>query len=137
MRNTGKLKSSKQLKSGGALGGGDPIASSKSLSANTRLKARSKKMQKTYEEERIPFVIDFLERYPHCQLRLLVSTPDGKVLSACTGLSEDVHEVVPRGRGGNIVPIEGDESNFAATCRHCHSWVTANPKEARRLGYTR
>jgi hypothetical protein len=55
MRNTSKLKSKKQLKSGGSLGGGGQLVPLKSLSARKRLRARSEKMQKKYQEDQERF----------------------------------------------------------------------------------
>ena|ERR1039458_6725212 len=137
MRNTGNLKSSKQL-SGGSLGGGGKIA------------PRSKKMQKFYEEERIPFVQDFLARHPWCAFRLwlhpttLEESPRfdsriGRYVTRCTKRAVDVHEIWTRGRGGNIVPIEGqdEDEQFLGLCREHHGWITTHSKESKKLGYTK
>ena len=144
MRNTGNLKSDKTLKSGGALGGGG-----KSLSAKTRLKARSEKTETLYRESRIPFVIDFLERHPRCSFTLWIhgttieeSPPLGSTghgIANCTKRAVDVHEVFPRGRGGNIVPIEGqdEDDQFKSMCRFHHTFITSRPAWAREKGYTR
>ena len=150
MRNTGKLKSDKTLKSGGQLGGGGQLIPLKSLGSRKRLKARSSKMQKKYEEERIPFVIDFLERHPWCVFRLwchpttLEESPPlhtGMLRNTthCAKRSVDVHEIFPRARGGNIVPIEGqnEDDQFAGLCREHHTFVTTHPKFAKAKGYSR
>jgi hypothetical protein len=149
MRNTGKLKSSKQLSSSSSLGGGDPLVPHKSLSAKKRLKARSVKMQKLYEEERIPFVIDFLERHPWCVFMLwtmpttIEESPHlGTVTrnaGRCTKRAVDVHEILPRGRGGNIVPLDGqdEDKQFLGLCREHHSYITTHPAFAKAKGYSR
>ncbi len=85
-------------------------------------------MDRFYREERVPFVKDFLGRHPRCQV----------VWDAgCTVDATDVHEITPRGRGGNLVPVDGDESNFLATCRSCHSRLTDNDAEAKERGLLR
>ena len=95
-------------------------------SPTKRIKKRSEKTQKFYGEERIPFVIDFLARYPKCQVQW-----DG----GCQVASVDVHEVSLRSRGGNLVPIDGDESNFLAVCRYCHRMIDMNKAEATAKGF--
>jgi hypothetical protein len=149
MRNTGKLKSSKQLSSSSSLGGGDPLVPHKSLSAKKRLKARSKKMSEIYETQRIPFVIDFLERHPWCAFVLwtmptiIEESPRlGTVtrnVSRCTKRAVDVHEIKSRGTGGNIVPIEGqnEDDQFLGMCRDHHRYVTEHPAFAKAKGYSR
>jgi 5-methylcytosine-specific restriction protein A len=47
--------------------------------------------------------------------------------------SEDVHELLSRARGGSIL----DESNLAALCRPCHTWVTTHPTAATAEGWLR
>lgn len=149
MRNTGKLKSDSTLKSGGQLGGGGQLIPLKSLGSRKRLRARSEETQRVYEEERIPFVIDFLERHPLCSFKLWIhsttleeSPPldsQSRAVASCGRKAVDVHEIFPRGRGGNIVPIEGqdEDKQFLALCRWHHQWITSNPEASKRLGYTR
>lgn len=149
MRNTSKLKSDKQLKSGGSLGGGGQLVPLKSLSAKTRLKARSEKTQREYEEFRTPFVIDFLQRHPQCSFKLWIMTVDTEELppprtkmvgvTFCSKRADDVHEILSRAQGGNIIPIDGQDEleQFAGLCRGHHTWVTTHPKEAKKLGYSR
>lgn len=142
MRNTGKLKSEKTLKSDGALGGGG-----KSLSAKKRLKARSEEKSRWYREERAPFVADFLSRNPRCVFKLWVhpttieESPSldakGPHTYGCGKTADDVHEIFPQGRGGNAVPVDGDESNMLPLCRWHHSYVTQHPAFSRAKGYTR
>lgn len=75
-------------------------------------------MKKLYEERR-PIVEELLTK--HCQF------PD------CTKPSDDVHEILTRGRGGSIV----DRDNLIPLCRAHHEWVTAHPVEAEELGLVR
>lgn len=91
-----------------------------------RIRARSKKTQVFYEEERIPFVIKFLEEHPICEVHWN---------DECQGASVDVHEVQLRSRGGNKVPKEGETGQFLAVCRICHHYVTINPKQATARGF--
>ena len=145
MRNTGKLKSDSTLKSSGQLGGGGQLIPLKSLGSRKRLRARSETMQKIYDEERIPFVKDFLARNSQCAF-LLPTISDGtedysrlgttRDVTRCRYPAVDVHEIQPRSRGGRLAPIDGDENNYLGLCREHHQWVTSHPKEARHLGYT-
>lgn len=148
MRNTGKLKRDESLKSGGSLGGGGQLIPLKSLGSRKRLRARSDKTSEWYAEERAPFVADYLSRHPRCQFVLwlhpttLEESPGFELrylrhTTSCGRTADDIHEIQPRGRGGAGVPVDGDLSNFIGLCRLHHIWVTSNPKDARRLGYTR
>jgi hypothetical protein len=88
-----------------------------------RIRARSEKTQRFYEEERIPFVKKFLSEHPNCEARL----------RGCQGESVDVDEIKLRSRGGDLVPT-GEESNFRAVCRTCHSLITSRDPEAKSKG---
>ena len=92
--------------------------------SNKRLPQRSKKTAEFYENERIPFVIKFIAENPYCQARL----------RGCQGKSVDVDEIRLRSLGGNLVPVDGDESNFRAVCRTCHSLITDRDPEAEEKG---
>lgn len=148
MRNTGKLKRDKSLKSGATLGGGGQLIPLKSLGSRKRLRARSEKKALWYKEERAPFVADYLGRNPRCMFRLwlhpttLEESPGYNLRflrhnTSCGKPADDVHEIHPQGRGGAGVPVDGDESNFIALCRTHHIFVTQNPGWARLRGYTR
>ncbi|MEM8873640.1 MAG: HNH endonuclease signature motif containing protein [Planctomycetota bacterium] len=56
-----------------------------------------------------------------CQLR---------VVGVCTSHAVDVHEVRPRGRGGDYL----DPDNCVAACRACHDHVHNNPAESLAAG---
>lgn len=57
----------------------------------------------------------------------------GGVTCAGEDESEDVHEILARSAGGDIL----DEQNVLAVCRCCHDWIGRNPKEALSLGLRR
>jgi thymidine kinase len=80
-------------------------------------------MEEIYKERR-PFVAEFLANNPRCEIFWD---------SNCTQRSVDVHEVIARGVGGDIVG--GDLSNYKAVCRYCHTMITNNPKEAQERGF--
>lgn len=48
----------------------------------------------------------------------------------CTGAAEQVHEILARSQGGSIT----DPKNCLAVCGCCHTWITSNMNEARKLG---
>lgn len=81
------------------------------------LRQRSKKMQRMYDEERIPLVKELLEKHPSC----------AALLKGCTRRATQVHEVKSRGRGGSIVNPE----NCVTLCDNCHRYITAHPKWAK------
>jgi len=56
------------------------------------IRSRSKKVARLYRNYRVPLVKEILEERPLCQ--------------RCGRQSQDVHELVPRGRGGSIVDKE-------------------------------
>ncbi len=88
------------------------------------IKKRSKKMQTLYEEERIPFVKEFLAENPICQVQWD---------RCCQQQARDVHEVLPRGRGGKIVK---GKNQFKAVCGYCHYIIThVHVGEARERGF--
>jgi hypothetical protein len=109
--------------------GNKPLETKKPLPSGTKpVKKRSSRMQRFYEEERIPFVIEFLADHPLCEIRW----DDG-----CQGIAVDVDEIKLRSRERILVPKNRDFSNFQSTCRHCHIQKTSNPAEAKRRGLTR
>ncbi len=89
----------------------------------SRLKARSKKVEKLYKEERIPLVVKTLEERPICE--------------CChSQQSTEVHEKLTRGRSGGVHGDAWlDPANLLALCHWCHSWITRNPEEAEAKGY--
>jgi len=76
---------------------------------------KRKKQETQYNKE----ARQFKEDNPHCQ---------AAIPGVCTGLTHDVHH-------------KGDRENdlllyqpwWLATCRMCHKWIHAHPKEAREL----
>jgi hypothetical protein len=134
------------VKSGGRL------TRRKRLKSRKRLRPRSSKMQKLYEEERIQFVTDTLAARPRCELpdlidqacdtkaidhRLEVGSSLFLVQARCQRHTVDVHEILSRGRGGPIVPSQGlTQADVLALCRNCHDWVTEHSKESGLIGAT-
>ena len=51
----------------------------------------------------------------------------------CKRVGVDVHELIPRARGGSILL----QPNLVVLCRSCHTWVTGNPALAGREGLLR
>lgn len=149
MRNTSQLKSDQTLGGSGQLGGGGQLIPHKSLGSRKRLKARSEKKSAWFREKRAPFVADYLKRHPYCAFRLWVhpttieESPALDVLTRntthCSKRADDVHELFPQGRGGNAVPIDGqdEDEQFRGLCRFHHTFVTSRPAWAREKGYTR
>jgi hypothetical protein len=64
------------------------------------------------------------ERGPECQIGMTV---------ICTGIAQDMHEILSRARGGSIT----DPANILLVCRRCHSWITENPNVAAEIGASR
>ena len=106
----------------------------------SRLRPRSKKMQKLYQQKlgRREFVSFMLRRFRRCQA----------ALDVCTYASSDVHEIIPRSAGGKIVPdfdftapMPANEldailsEQWLSLCRACHHFITFNPKFAKERGY--
>ena len=116
------MERKKPLKAKTGLKAKSLLKSQKRLTTTKSLKPRSKKMVEIYKE-RVVFVKGFLDKYPLCQAYW-----DEK----CTKISVDVHEILPRSAGGKIV--NESEDNFMAVCRHCHTMITDNPKEAHKRG---
>jgi hypothetical protein len=54
----------------------------------------------------------------------------------CTLHATDVHEIKSRARGGNIVAIGMDLSNFLSLCRSCHNEITQRPAFAEKWGFS-
>jgi hypothetical protein len=50
--------------------------------------------------------------------------------TGCNGLADDLHELVPRGRGGSTV----DMDNCRPVSRACHDYAHAHPEAAEAAG---
>ena len=92
--------------------------------------AHSDKMQRYYDEERIPEVIA-IQGAP-CEVRLSDRVSVGQRYR-CTGSAVDIHEVVRRSQAGGLIPAL--QHGTLATCRACHDWISRHPAGARALGY--
>jgi len=147
MQNSGLNRRKRLNSSSNSLGGGGQLVPRKTLGSRVGLKARSDKKKKWYKEERIPFVDDFLSRHSRCEFKLWIhgTTLDesppwnwtGVIITSCGKSAHDVHEIFPQGRGGNAIPVDGDERNMIALCREHHIYVTQNPAWSRLKSYTR
>ena len=84
------------------------------------IRSRSRKREEYYRTVRRPLVAQLLADQPICQ-------------RCHTTYATDVHEIQSRARGGSL----DDLDNLALLCRPCHTWVTDNPAEATREGWSR
>lgn len=75
-------------------------------------------MERVYAYERRPLVQKLLSERPVCQ-------------RCKKQVSQDIHELKSRARGGSITDID----NLVAICRDCHRWITDNPKAAAQTGW--
>lgn len=57
---------------------------------------------------------------------------EARIPGVCSVQATDVHEVLTRARGGDIL----DEDNCLALCRVCHSYITTHPNFAASHGFT-
>ncbi len=90
-----------------------------------RLAQRSKKMQRHYDEQRIPAV--------------RAAVGDGRrpcaiVSPICTRYVEGLHEVLTRGRGGGLRAVD-TEANRVPCCHACNQYVSLHPAWAHELGW--
>jgi hypothetical protein len=114
-----------------------------------RLAPRSKKQRAAYdgeggEEGRRALVARLLEGsgYVGCEAghhigRHLCGLPPSNhrratdpIYSRCGREATDVHEILPRGRGGSIK----EPTNLLRVCRLCHEWIHEHPADAGVLG---
>ena len=79
------------------------------------------KKRMSLNRERRKFVSDILKFRLMCEARI----------RGCTMTPTDVHEILTRGRGGDIL----DPDNCLALCRSCHHWITINPAWAATNGF--
>ena len=117
------LKRKTELKSKTQLKSKTPLKTKKTFVTKTKIKFRSKKMEKIYVERR-ELVRRLLKERSICEIQWSLD---------CTGKSVDVHERVARSVGGRIVG--GSDEEYITTCRYCHTQVTDNPKEAHSRGF--
>ena len=90
------------------------------------IRRRSRKRQALYAgpHGRRAFVAELLYNAPYCV---------AKWPGVCTELATDVHEFIPRGRRGAILPGEIAQrqgQRFIPVCRACHTMLTDHPAEA-------
>ena len=74
------------------------------------------------------FVADILSTRTRCEAGAMIRS--GDTGHRYFGYSTDVHEVLTRARGGDIL----DPMNVKAICRRCHDWIHEHPADALDLG---
>lgn len=67
-------------------------------------------------------VAELLEARPWCEVG---------ISRICDGRAVDVHELLSRARGGDIL----DPTGVVTACRTCHDFVTSHPAEATASGW--
>jgi hypothetical protein len=115
------------------------------------LAKRSPKMRAKYQgsgsvEGRRDLVARILAARPRCQIGARLEAyrsvcaslnTDAKLgwwkPHLCGGEATEVHEILRRSAGGDIL----DDANCLATCALCHRWTHETPKTARNLGLLR
>lgn len=115
------------MKRSGPLKRRTPLARGAGPQRRTRLNPVSEKRRKVSSERR-RFVHNVLNDRPRCEAGALVRIHDRG--HRCFGYSTDVHEVLTRARGGDIL----DPENVRAICRRCHDWIHEHPAAALELG---
>lgn len=112
------------------------------LKSKTPINKRSKKMKDKYVERRK--VVEQMLQSQKCSACVVYHVYDGYMrlpdpksafsapkLGVChVRKTQDVHEIVNRSQGGDIL----DKSNLLAVCRPCHRRITENPLEAEMVG---
>jgi len=88
----------------------------------SRLSPVSKKRQTLNAARRI-FVKRILEERPQCE---------AQIPYVCSNYSVDVHEIMTRARGGDIL----NDDNVLALCRPCHFFITNEPAFSQEHGFT-
>lgn len=87
----------------------------------------SKKRQQLNVKRRA-FVRRMLDERQRCEAGARIVMLDTR--HRCAFVPVDVHEIVTRARGGDIL----DESNVLAICRLCHDWIHDHPQAASSVG---
>jgi 5-methylcytosine-specific restriction endonuclease McrA len=118
------------------------VKRSKPMRRGKPLRSRSKKMEARYAGAtgRRALVARLLKERPLCQalraFTIAAAACDPLIDEArrrCEVRSRDVHELLARSAGGDIL----DPANIVVLCRSCHRWVHAHPEMAKELGLRR
>ena len=115
------------MKRSGPLRRGTPLKRGPGPIRKTRLSPMSPKRREVSHRRR-EFVADVLSHRTRCEAGALIRSAESD--HRCFGYSTDVHEVLTRARGGDIL----DPDNVRAICRRCHDWIHDHPKIALDLG---
>lgn len=92
----------------------------------TRLEPVSAK-RRVQSAERARVRVEVLARDGGCRAAELPQVPCGWIPDRAP---LEVHEVIPRGRGGDWLDVD----NCVSLCPQSHDWVTEHPREATELG---
>jgi hypothetical protein len=104
--------------------------SAKPIARKKRITPRSKKRAKVYRDIRVPFVVRVLRERPRCEAGPMIAMVVRDWL--CFRIATNVHEILPRGRGGSIADLADDE--VVACCDRCGSALHTLPVESYALG---
>ena len=144
LKRTPLKKGDKQLKRTPLSRGESTLKSNSQLKSNTPLNKRSKKMSATYVKRR-KLVKDRLGEGTECEACMAVNVfhriemkkarswsekPSNTSGIIVTKQAVDVHEIVNRSQGGDIL----DEKILLNVCRDCHMFITENPFNSSLLG---
>jgi len=143
IKRTPLKRGDKQLKKTPLNRGSSQLKSSSKLNSNKPLSKRSDKMKKTYVKRR-KLVKDRLGEGVECEACMAINVfhriemksrswndrPSNKSGIITTKQAVDVHEIINRSQGGDIL----DERILLNVCRDCHIFITENPFNSSLLG---
>ena len=115
------------MKRSGPLKRTTPLKRGPGPQRKTRLSPMSDKRRKVSVARR-EFVAEVLSHRTRCEAGSVIRSVDTD--HRCFGYSTDVHEVLTRARGGDIL----DPDNVRAICRRCHDWIHDHPADSLDLG---
>ncbi len=144
LKRTPLKRGNKELKRTPLKRGESTLRSDSQLKSNKPINKRSKKMSETYIKRR-KLVKDRLGEGAECEACMAVNVfhrlemkksrswndrPSNKLGVIMTKQAVDVHEIVNRSQGGDIL----DEKILLNVCRECHMFITENPFNSSLLG---
>ncbi len=143
LKRTPLKRGDKQLKRTPLNTGNSKLKSTSKLKSSKSLSKRSDKMKKTYVKRR-KLVKDRLGEGVECEACMAINVfhriemksiswndrPSNKSGIIATKQAVDVHEIINRSQGGDIL----DERILLNVCRDCHIFITENPFNSSLLG---
>ena len=143
LKRTPLKRGDKELKKTPLKRGSSQLKSTSKLKSSKPLSKRSEKMKKTYVQRR-KLVKDRLGEGVECEACMAINVldridmkprswndrPSNQSGIIVTKQAVDVHEIVNRSQGGDIL----DERILLNVCRDCHEFITHNPFKATLLG---